>query len=550
VRLRKKRWFYPTAGFLFLFIAFIFTSRFAERPPVIESIAPEIGLPGNVMIIKGHFFGDQRNGGGVTIAGTRPVSSSYIEWTDDRINVRIPDEAGSGMVYVTTKAGRSKGILFTNRAHIPVILSQVREPGQPYVEEISPTSGPVGTLIIIRGFNFGLEQGQGKVYFSQSSKGGSGETDTRESFLSQTIAASETDFDYESWTDSEIRVRVPDGASSGGIRISTGKQLSNGIYFEVTEPSGTKLYTTSKGYQVQYSVELSSFRGTNPSSIDLWTPNLVSCMEQRNIDVVSEPSPLWKDYKGVMRYRFENIAGSSPISVQASFWFDRYTVQTRVNVQTIPNEYDSERRLYKSYTAADQFVPSADESIIQAAKTVGRREKNPYQRARNIYTYLIKLLSYDSRGRHDNVAGILSSPKTGDSYAYAVLFTALCRSSGIPARVISGYLVFGNKETLRHYWSEFYVEQVGWIPVDPLLGDAVSFGGFPDIEDPEEYYFGNLDNQHITFSKGMIQIKPLDPSGKTRRRDETPALQTICEESSGIEGYGAVWSLLRVIDWW
>jgi len=40
VRLRKKRWFYPTAGFLLLFIAFIFTSRFAERPPVIESLAP------------------------------------------------------------------------------------------------------------------------------------------------------------------------------------------------------------------------------------------------------------------------------------------------------------------------------------------------------------------------------------------------------------------------------------------------------------------------------------------------------------------------------
>ncbi len=549
-RLKKKKWFYPTIGFFILFLVFIFTSRFAERPPVMESIAPEIGLPGNVMIIKGNFFGDTRNGGEVNIAGIRPVSSSYIEWTDERINVRIPEDVGSGMVYVTTKAGRSNGLLFTNRSYIPVILSQVREPGQPYIEDISPAGGPVGTLITMKGFNFGLEQGQGKVLFSQSSNEEETESDRRGSQLSQTIPASETDFDYELWTDSEIRVRVPDGASSGGIRIATGKELSNGVYFEVTEPCGTKLYTTKKGYQVQYSVELSAFRGSATNTLDLWVPNIVGCMEQRNIDTVSDPQPLWKDFKGVMRYRFENLTGTSALAIHESFWFDRYAVQTRISIQAIPSEYDAERRLYKNYTASDNYIPSSDPGIIQIAKTAGKREKNPYIRARNIYLYIIKQLSYEKRVDHSNLPAILTSTRTGDAYTYAALYTALCRSSGIPARVVSGYLVFGNKETIKHYWAEIYIEQVGWIPIDPLLGDQVSFGGFPAIEDPQEFYFGNLDNQHIAFSKGIIQLKPLDPSGVIRRRDEAPALQTICEESSGIDNYLSSWSLLRVIDWW
>lgn len=545
--LRRKPWVLPILIFLFFLLLFLFTSRYAERPPRIDSITPQIGLPGTVMVIKGRSFGPLRDNGEVSIAGIRPVSSSYIEWSEDRISVRIPEDVGSGMVFVSTRAGRSNTLLFTNKTHVPVLVSQTREPGQPHIEELSVQAGPVGTLLAIRGYNFGLERGLGKVLFSQVSQ--EDQIGDQDKILAQTIEASENDFDYESWNDLEIHVRVPDGASSGSVRVVSGKSISNGVYFEVTEESGTKLYTDKRGYQIQYSVEVSEGTGRIPNSLDLWLPHLTADLEQRNMEEVNDPPPLWINYKGVMRYRLENITPEYESILSQTFWFDRYALQTRINSQIIPPEYEKDRNLYKHYTAPDIFIPSSDPAIERAAVTAGRREKNPYIRARNIYNYLIRLITYDENSEYDDIPSLLDKKKA-DSYGYAMLYTALCRSAGIPARPVSGYLVYGNKEVFKHYWTEFYLERFGWVPADPALGDGLDLDGFSVPEDRQEYYFGNLDNQRITFSKGNILLKPLEPAGKTRRISGILALQNFHEESVALDEYSTFWRDIKIIDWW
>jgi tetratricopeptide (TPR) repeat protein len=56
---------------------------------------------------------------------------------------------------------------------------------------------------------------------------------------------------------------------------------------------------------------------------------------------------------------------------------------------------------------------------------------------------------------------------------YAMLFTGLCRAAGIPARPIWGLARVGPGDDKRfgdiasHNWGEFYVADVGWVPVDP-----------------------------------------------------------------------------------
>ncbi|MFW5747537.1 MAG: IPT/TIG domain-containing protein, partial [bacterium] len=71
----RHKAFVPVVLFLFITILFSFSSQFSDRPPEIESITPEIGVPGDVMIITGKNFGESRSGGEVLIAGTRPVPS-------------------------------------------------------------------------------------------------------------------------------------------------------------------------------------------------------------------------------------------------------------------------------------------------------------------------------------------------------------------------------------------------------------------------------------------------------------------------------------------
>jgi transglutaminase-like putative cysteine protease len=50
-----------------------------------------------------------------------------------------------------------------------------------------------------------------------------------------------------------------------------------------------------------------------------------------------------------------------------------------------------------------------------------------------------------------------------------------------------------------HVWAEFYLEGVGWIPVDATVGQVRN----------RDYYFGNMDNQRVILNKGLNF--PLDP---------------------------------------
>ncbi len=63
---------------------------------------------------------------------------------------------------------------------------------------------------------------------------------------------------------------------------------------------------------------------------------------------------------------------------------------------------------------------------------------------------------------------------------HAMLYTALCRSAGIPARPVWGLIRVSAGENRRfgdivsHSWTEIYIPGCGWIPVDPQRPE--SFG--------------------------------------------------------------------------
>ena len=69
----------------------------------------------------------------------------------------------------------------------------------------------------------------------------------------------------------------------------------------------------------------------------------------------------------------------------------------------------------------------------------------------------------------------------------------MCRAAGIPARPVVGFWADPDYGS-AHAWAEFYVQDIGWIPVDPTIGQQ--------SEERREYYFGNMDNKRLIMSKG------------------------------------------------
>jgi transglutaminase-like putative cysteine protease len=539
---RRKEFLY-SAVFGLLVVFLLVASRITGRPPVVESITPRIGYPKDVMVITGRFFGKTRDGGEVAVGGAPLVSGDILEWKDNQISLRIPDDASSGLVRVITKRGKSRGILFTNREQIPVVVSGPVKPGQPYLRSIDPLTGSVGTLLDLTGMNFGQDRGSSRVLFTWVSSEATKESEGEEGVL---IPALEYDQDYESWSDRDVQVRIPDGASSGHLLVATEKGRSNSLYVEVGGVAGTKLFPLKRTYALEYSIQVRGVSGEAPNSLYLWVPKPLDAPEQRGIQLVSQqPEPLFDDVRGVKLYRLENLAPAEGYTVSQSYMVDRYSVETKVNVGRVP-QYDTSTKLYKRYTAADPLVPSAGEQVQKLAKSVVGGERNPFRQARAIYEYLLNRLEpVAPTGDRDPLHPL--ETRKADAYEYAVLFCALARADGIPARPVAGYLLERPGSASRHYWAEFYIETVGWIPVDLFLGEGRTRVSIPTEANPRSYYFGSLDYDRLTFSKGLIELNTMDPQGRAVRRADIPSLQSVHEEASGgLAGYSAYWSDVQI----
>ncbi|HDQ14188.1 MAG TPA: transglutaminase domain-containing protein, partial [Sediminispirochaeta sp.] len=207
------------------------------------------------------------------------------------------------------------------------------------------------------------------------------------------------------------------------------------------------------------------------------------------------------------------------------------------------------RQLYREYTAANSYIPSDDEYISSVAAAVVGNIRNPYEKASQLYSYIIRRLEYNAEAEPESLADVLRN-RQARARDYGLLLTTMLRAVGVPARPVSGFLVHGNKRSTGHLWSEFYLPEFGWVPADPALGSG---SGMYELEqeNPFDFYFGNLDNQHISFSRHVRRIPKVDPSSLTRVIDEPYALQNIFEEySPEMEGYRSHWPDIRVVDWW
>ncbi len=170
----------------------------------------------------------------------------------------------------------------------------------------------------------------------------------------------------------------------------------------------------------------------------------------------------------------------------------RYTVkvfQVKLNPEgPVTVEYNRSNPEYAMYTRAGKLIEADNQAIINLAAELAGNESNPCRMARLYYEYVNSHMNYQEI---DGLGGALFALRNGygECGDYAAFFVALCRASGIPARPVVGRWALPENGSY-HVWAEFYLQDVGWVPVDP------SFGPKNNADT-----FGNLDNKLITFNK-------------------------------------------------
>lgn len=536
-------------GIITVGLSVAFTLRIANKPEII-SLNPPVGSPGDLVVIKGKYFGLEKGDSYVEFGGSRLTSSSYISWTDTEIKVVLPANVQEGLVFVGTKKAKSKPSFFANKIAAPIAVSTNPIDLIPVITVVSPSKVYTGTLLTISGNNFGTTRDRSQIFFSvDREKNANVDESTRKLNSSEDfsfIEASESDFDYEYWSDNEIRVRVPDGASSGNIFIKTSKGSSPARNLNIDTKAGNKSYISPKTYVVQVSVDVEESSGDKDSSIILRCPRPVISSSQPSVQLTEySPEPVIADFQNTVIHQMQGAKNSfGKKRFIQNYAVTVYETRTNVSISRLNPKAESSPMLKLKTTQPDNCVPSNDKTVIDLAKKIIKDEKNVYNIAALIYNYMVKEFVVLKDVRKGNISPVdLIRTKKGDAYDFAIIYAALLRSCGISALPDSGIIVGTDLKALNHWWCEFYLPGFGWIPVDPALGAGLEYHSWQKGIEPEIYYFGNLDSQHILFSRGWNEIKPTAPNNKSVQRPRSYSLQSIWEEASGEKiKYSSYWA--------
>jgi hypothetical protein len=197
------------------------------------------------------------------------------------------------------------------------------------------------------------------------------------------------------------------------------------------------------------------------------------------------------------------------------FYYDFAYAGEEVNANVDPAKiepYDEDSAEYKRYTRSEPWVEVTDDIRATAGEIVGD-ETNPYVKARMIFDWTVANIRYESPDVDHCSAAKSFARRAGDCGGFSVVFCALCRAAGVPARTVTACWPFGG----GHQWAEVLIPPYGWVPADTSAAQMfVPGGSVPATEDDlhafmeltgipsrdPNWLFGNLYPHRLIVSVG------------------------------------------------
>lgn len=118
------------------------------------------------------------------------------------------------------------------------------------------------------------------------------------------------------------------------------------------------------------------------------------------------------------------------------------------------------------YTEEEPLLEVNAKEIREKAEMIIKGEKNILKKAERIFWWVYNNVKKEPSFTVPSALEVLKNMR-GDCNEHAVLYTALVRAVGIPAKIVVGLVQQGNS-LYYHAWTEIFYRE--WIPVDPTLG--------------------------------------------------------------------------------
>jgi hypothetical protein len=164
--------------------------------------------------------------------------------------------------------------------------------------------------------------------------------------------------------------------------------------------------------------------------------------------------------------------------------------------------YQKKSPLYKENTSERPPQIVFNSNIKSLAKNILQGETNPLLQVRKIYRWINDSVTWASALEYSimpDIPGFVMEHRHGDCGMQTLLFMALVRYAGIPAKWQSGWMLHP-KEVNLHDWCEVYYEGTGWVPVDQSFGLQKSPD--PKIRD---FYSSGIDSYRLIVNDDFSQ---------------------------------------------
>jgi transglutaminase-like putative cysteine protease len=229
-------------------------------------------------------------------------------------------------------------------------------------------------------------------------------------------------------------------------------------------------------------------------------------------------------------------------TVIETFVVQRQEQRSGVDAAKVRPISEADQKNLARYLAANEHVVINDE-IRNLAKEIVGDEKNPVLGARKLYDWVLTNVDYWVKDPQNKKASPVGSTeyclktKTGNCTDFHSLWTSLARAAGIPTRMVYGSFFKAeldgqDADQSYHCWPEFYAPGIGWVPHDVAVADIFA-GDFKTTPENEklvrlttgdgyqgadkakvDYYFGNLDERRVTWSRGRdLTLSPKPEAG-------------------------------------
>lgn len=154
-----------------------------------------------------------------------------------------------------------------------------------------------------------------------------------------------------------------------------------------------------------------------------------------------------------------------------------------------------------AYLRPEPLVQSDDPRIQAQARQILGRTRSPERFAEDLVDWVHDALDKRITVSVPSAVEVLET-KRGDCNEHTVLYVALARAGGLPARTAAG-LVYVDGRFFYHAWPEVYLD--GWVAVDP------TFGQFPADAAHLRFIIGGLARQvELIRLIGRLQLEVIE----------------------------------------